>query len=80
MNAPRDPESSMDPPLVVGDNYVELVPRESHVDRYPRIEIICFRNDGAQPSDTEALVKLGAASVQPAEKLIDSWGRIKSMY
>jgi hypothetical protein len=80
IDAPRGPDSTMDPPLAVGDNYVELTPRESSVDLYPRIEIICFRNDGAQPSDTEALVKLGGASVEPAEKLIDTWGNIKSMY
>jgi len=78
MNAPRDPESSMDPPLVAGDNYVELVPRESHVDRYPRIEIICFRNDGNQPSDSEARQYL-AFSVQPAGKLAVSWGEVKSI-
>ena len=79
IDAPRGPDSSMDPPLAVGDNYVELVPRESNPDLYPRIEIICFRNDGAQPSDTEALASL-AASVEPAEKLMDAWGHIKSMY
>lgn len=80
MDAPRGPDSSMDPSLEVGDNYVELVPRESSAELYPRIEIICFRNDGNQPSDTEALAQLGSASVEPAEKLMDTWGRIKSMY
>ena len=80
IDSPRGPDSSMDPPLAAGDNYVELIPRESDPTLYPRIEIICFRNDGNQPSDTEALANLGAASVQPEEKLIDSWGHIKSMY
>lgn len=78
---PRAPDSSMDPPLEVGDNYVELVPRESNPVNYPRIEVICFRNDGKQPSDAEALKYLGAIQpVQPAGKMVDSWGRLKSIY
>ena len=71
----------MDPPLAVGDNYVELVPRESDPADYPMIEVICFRNDGKQPSDAEALRYTGSIGpVQPAEKLVDSWGRVKSSY
>jgi len=54
VNAPRAPDSTIDPPLEVGDNYVELVPRESDPVKYPRIDIICFRNDGNAPSDVEA--------------------------
>ena len=81
IDAPRGPDSAIDPPLTAGDNYVELVPRESSPADYPRIEIICFRNDGKQPSDAEALSYLKAiAPVQPAGKLMDSWGKIKSEY
>ena len=81
IDAPRGPDSTMDPPLAAGDNYIELVPRESDLDRYPRIEIICFRNDGKQPSDAEALQYIEAIQpVQPAGKLVDSWGKVKSIY
>jgi hypothetical protein len=54
VDAPRGPDSTIDPPLAVGDNYVELTPRESDPVDYPQIELICFRNDGKQPSDTES--------------------------
>ena len=80
IDAPREPDSAIDPSLAVGDNYAELIPRESDPVDYPRIEVICFRNDGKQPSDAEARRYLGAASVQSAGKLVDSWGNIKSMY
>ncbi|MFC1717011.1 hypothetical protein ACFL6S_25305 [Candidatus Poribacteria bacterium] len=77
----RAPDSAIDPPLAVGDNYVELIPRESNPVNYPRIEIICFRNDGKQPSDAEALQYIqGIQPVQPAGKLVGSWGSIKSEY
>ncbi len=78
INAPRAPDSSMDPPLEEGDNYVELAARESSIDDYPRIEIICFRNDGKQPSDTEALDYFeGVDPVEPTGKLATMWGRIR---
>jgi hypothetical protein len=79
VDTPRGPDSSMDPPLEVGDNYVELIPRESDPVDYPRIEIICFRNDGQQPSDAEALAYIrGTQPVQPAGKLITFWSHIKA--
>jgi hypothetical protein len=78
VNAPRAPDSSMDPPLEVGNNYVELIPRESDPVKYPQIEIICFRNDGKQPSDAEALQYFKIIGpVQPAGKLATTWGRLK---
>jgi len=80
IDAPRAPDSAIDPPLAVGNNYVELVPRESDPDDYPRIEIICFRNDGNQPSDTEALQYFkGVEPVEPIGKLTTSWGQMKSI-
>ena len=77
----RVPESTIDPVLAVGDNYVELGIRESHVTEYPRIDAICFRNDSKLPSDAEALEYFEAIQpVQPAGKLVDTWGEIKSAY
>lgn len=79
IDAPRGPDSAIDPPLAEGDNYVELVPRESDPILYPRIEVICFRNDGQQPSDTEALQYIkGAKPVKPAGKLATHWGSLKT--
>jgi hypothetical protein len=78
VDAPRGPDSSMDPPLEVGDNYVELVPRESDPADYPRIEIICFRNDGQQPSDGEAIQFIqNLMPVEPMGKLGTCWSDIK---
>jgi hypothetical protein len=81
IDAPRGPDSTIDPTLEVGDNYVELVPRESDPVDYPRIEIICFRNDGNQPSDAEALRYFKVIQpVQPTGKLVGRWGEMKSSY
>lgn len=74
----RVPESTIDPVLEVGDNYVELGIRESHPTEYPRIDAICFRNDGKLPSDAEALKAL--SDVEPAGKLGVTWGKVKSIY
>ena len=79
IDAPRAPDSVIDPPLAVGDNYVEIVPRESDPVDYPRIELICFRNDGKQPSDQEALRYIQMIqSVEYTGKLSITWGEIKN--
>jgi len=65
--------------LVVGDNYAEVGIRESDPDNYPSIDVICFRNDGNEPSDAEAMVEVYKA-VQPAGKSATTWGELKSAY
>lgn len=68
-------QSTIDPVLSVGDNYVEIGTRESDAVNYPRIDVLCFRNDGKQPSDDE--VPLYLASVKPAQKIALTWGSVK---
>lgn len=70
-------QSSIDPIMEAGVNYIEIGIRESDVVKYPRIDVICLRNDGGKPSDSEAPLFLTA--VQPGEKLTTSWGRLKDM-
>jgi len=65
--------------LAVGDNYAEVGARESDPVKYPRIDVICFRNDGKPPSDTEAKGQL-IAPVQTAGKATLTWGRLKATY
>ena len=65
--------------LTVGDNYAEVGARESDPISYPRIDVICFRNDGKQPSDAEAKGQV-ARSVQFAGKTAITWGRLKETY
>jgi len=64
--------------IVVGVNYVRIGVRESDPVTHPFIDVVCFRNDGGQPSDDEALNLL--VSVEPAGKLSTSWGQIKANY
>jgi len=71
-------QSTIDPVLAVGDNYIEIGIRESDAVKYPRIEIVCLRNDNKKPSDDE--VKLFLTAVQSTGKLTTSWGRMKSIY
>ena len=71
-------QSSIDPVIEAGVNYIEVGPRESDAVDYPRIDVVCLRNDGGQPSDSEAPLFLTA--VQPEDKLSSSWGHIKSNY
>lgn len=71
-------QSTIDPVLEVGDNYIEIGIRESDATNYPRIEIVCLRNDGQKPSDDE--VTLYMTAVQRSGKLAASWGKIKSVY
>ena len=69
--------------MEVGANYIEIAPRDSDGSplQYPRIDVICLRNDNGQPSDAEALLLLDEQmAVQPADKLSASWGHIKSNY
>jgi len=68
-------QSSIDPVLAVGDNYIEVGIRESDIEKYPRIDVICLRNDDGLPSDEE--VPLYLTSVQPVEKLATTWGSMK---
>lgn len=65
--------------LAVGDNYAEVGVRESDPDDYPRIDVICFRNDGNVPSDAEAMDEVYKA-VQSAGKSATTWGELKSAY
>ena len=77
-NGPRAPDSKIDPPLEVGENWCELSIRESGIDNYPRIEVISFRNDGAQPSDTEAVEFFDRIlAVRPGGKLATSWAALR---
>lgn len=71
-------QSTIDPVLEVGDNYIEIGIRESDATLYPRIDVVCLRNDGEQPSDKE--VPLYLTAVRPAEKLATSWGKMRSMH
>ena len=78
VNGPRAPDSTMNPPLEVGENWCELSVRESGIDNYPRIELISFRNDGAQPSDTEAVEYFDRIlAVKPGGKLARSWPALR---
>lgn len=64
--------------IVTGVNYVRIGVRESNPETFPRIDVVCFRNDGGIPSVDEALGS--GTSVEPADKLSASWGKIKSSY
>lgn len=70
-------QSTIDPVLAVGDNYIEIGIRESDPVNYPRIDVICLRNDGKQPSDKEVPQYL--SPVSPGGKLTWTWGRVKSL-
>jgi hypothetical protein len=69
-------QSTIDPVIAVGDNYVEIGTRESDAVNYSRINVLCFRNDGKLPSDDE--VPLYLTPVQPGGKLTMTWGSIKA--
>ncbi len=71
-------QSTIDPVLAVGDNYIEIGARESDPVNYPRIDVVCLRNDDQKPSDAEVPKFLTA--VKPANKLTTSWGKVKSLY
>jgi len=62
--------------LEVGDNYAEVGARESDPVDYPRIDVICFRNDGNKPSDAEAKGQV-VQSVKSAGKIAIKWGMLK---
>ena len=70
------------PDIEVGLNYFRLGTRESDPVNFPTIDVVCFRNDGKQPSDGEAEDYL--SSVRPREperKLtpsVGTWGIIKN--
>jgi len=74
-------QSTIDPVLEVGDNYIEIGIRESDPINYPRIDVICLRNDGGQPSDQEALQDLKAVrpgKPEPQSGLsLGTWGAAK---
>ena len=69
-------QSTIDPVLAVGDNYVEIGTRESDAVNYSRINVLCFRNDDKLPSDDEVPQYL--TPVQPGGKLTMTWGSIKA--
>lgn len=71
-------QSTIDPTLSLGDNYIEIGIRESDPVNYSRIDVVCFRNDNKLPSDKE--VPLYITPVQPVGKLSNSWGSIKASY
>ncbi|MDA1191726.1 MAG: hypothetical protein O3A46_08595 [Candidatus Poribacteria bacterium] len=78
-NGPRAPDSTTDPTLAVGENWAELGVRESDPVKYPRIEILCFRNDGGLPSDDEAVEWFASVlAVSPTEKTATIWATFKS--
>jgi len=67
--------------IAVGVNYLRVGVRESDPETYPLIDVACFRNDGRQPSDDEALLALSRVRlVEPAGKPVTSWGQIKANY
>ena len=64
--------------LAVGDNYLQIGVRESDPVNFPRIDVVCFRNDGKKPSDVEAAEALSILRpVEPAGKLAATWGELK---
>lgn len=69
-------QSTIDPVIAVGDNYVEIGIRESDAVNYPRIDVLCFRNDDKLPSDDEVPQYL--TPVQPGGKLAMTWGKMKT--
>lgn len=71
-------QSTIDPTLAVGVNYIEIGIRESDPTNFPRMEIVCLRNDNQQPIDEEVPQYL--APVQPEGKLTATWGKVKSAY
>jgi hypothetical protein len=71
-------QSTIDPVLEVGVNYIEVGIRESDAVKYPRIEVVCLRNDDQLPSDDEVPQYL--TPVKPGDKLSATWGKVKSAY
>lgn len=71
-------QSSIDPTLSVGVNYIEVAPRESDTTNFPQIDVICLRNDGGQPSDAEA--RQSVVSVEPQGKLTSLWAELKATH
>jgi hypothetical protein len=65
--------------MAVGVNYVRIGTRESGPDDFPEIDVVCFRNDGGTPNDSEALTALASrgVAVEPAGKLATTWGTLK---
>ena len=54
--------------IEVGVNYVRIGVRESDPVVFPLIDVVCFRNDGKQPSDEEARQHLKAVRPKEPEK------------
>lgn len=67
--------------IEVGVNYVRIGVRESDPVTFPLIDVICFRNDGEQPSDEEAEQYVKAVRPQEPETKstpnIGTWGAAK---
>lgn len=76
-------QSTVDPVLEVGENYIEIGVRESDPINYPRIDVICLRNDGGQPSDEEAMQYLEPTRPGEPEQVsglsFGTWGTVKNV-
>ena len=70
------------PDIEVGSNYFRLGTRESDPVTFPTIDVVCFRNDGKQPSDEEAQDYLRNVRPREPEKRltpsVGTWGIIKN--
>ena len=72
-------QSAIDPVVAVGDNYIEIGIRESNPVDYPRIDVVCLRNDGGKPSDAEAFASLRPGMpTRLAGTLSTLWSVLKS--
>jgi hypothetical protein len=68
-------EGAVNADIVVGVNYLRIGVRESDPEVFPRIDVVCFRNDGGTPTVNEALGS--GTSVEAAGKLATTWASIK---
>ncbi len=67
--------------IETGVNYVRIGVRESDPVLFPLIDVVCFRNDGEQPSDDEAEQRLKTVRPREPEQQsgsgLGTWGTIK---
>ncbi|MFC1718922.1 cohesin domain-containing protein, partial [Candidatus Poribacteria bacterium] len=67
--------------IETGVNYVRIGVRESDPVLFPLIDVVCFRNDGEQPSDDEAEQHLKTVRPREPEQQsgsgLGTWGMIK---
>ena len=68
-------DGGIDADIEVGVNYVRIGVRESDPVTFPLIDVVCFRNDGEQPSEEEAQDYLeGVRPRRPEQKATPGWG------